>query len=44
MDQIRTQVNITLWLVTVRRELAATTDPKKRALLRAIYAELAGRL
>lgn len=44
MDTIRQQVNVTIWMVAVRRKLAETTNPADREFLAKMYAELARRL
>jgi hypothetical protein len=44
LTDIRKQVNISLWMVTVRRRLAEERDPATRRLLAGMLIELNNRL
>lgn len=44
MEETKLKVNVTLWMVAVRRKLAETTNEVHRAFLHDMYVELARRL
>lgn len=44
LADVRQQVNVTLWMVTVRRRLADEIDPVKRHFLARMLIELNNRL